>query len=52
MVTPPLMPRYEGAETADTVATEQGRIATDTRDRLIRLQEWVRGMYERDNTTP
>lgn len=44
MVTPELMPRYEGADTAADVAAEQGRIATDTRDRLIRLQEWVKGI--------
>jgi len=37
------MPRYEGAEGAEDVAVEQGRIATDTRDRLIRLQEWIKG---------
>ena len=44
MVKPVLMPRYEGAATAGSVAAEQGRIATDTRDRLIRLQEWARGV--------
>jgi hypothetical protein len=43
LITPVLMPRYEGAEGAEDVAVEQGRIATDTRDRLIRLQEWVKG---------
>ena len=43
LVTPVLMPRYEGADTAGDVAVEQGRIATDTRDRLIRLQEWIKG---------
>lgn len=42
-MTPVLMPRYEGAVTAGDVAVEQGRIATDTRDRLIRLQEWIKG---------
>ena len=40
---PVLMPRYEGADTAGDVAVEQGRIATDTRDTLIRLQEWIKG---------
>lgn len=43
LVAPVLMPRYEGAEGAEDVAVEQGRIATDTRDRLIRLQEWIKG---------
>ncbi len=42
-MTPVLMPRYEGADTAADIAVEQGRIATDTRDRLIRLQEWIKG---------
>ena len=42
MVPPVLMPRYDGADTADIVATEQGRLATDTRDRLVRLQAWAR----------
>ena len=46
MVTPVLMPRYDGAATADNVAVEQGRIATDTRDRFIRLQNWARGIIE------
>lgn len=43
MVAPELLPPYQGAETADVVAVERGRIITDTRNKLIRLQEWVRG---------
>ncbi len=42
LVTPILMPRFVGAKTADIVATKQGEIATDTRNRLIRLQTWAR----------
>ena len=45
MIKPVLMPRYEGAETADVIAVEQGRIATDTYNRLIRLQEWIISTY-------
>lgn len=45
MVKPMLMPRYEGAETAGDVAEKQGEIATDTYNRLIRLQGWVRTIY-------
>jgi len=43
MIAPVLLPRYEGAETAGDVAVERGEIITDTRDRLIRLQEWIKG---------
>lgn len=49
MVAPALMPRFVGAETAADVATEQGRIATDTRDRLVRLQAWVEGVLGYDH---
>lgn len=44
------MPRYVGALTAADVATEQGRIATDTRDRFIRLQTWAREVLGYDNS--
>ena len=43
------MPRYVGADTAADVATEQGRIATDTRDRFIRLQAWAKGVLNYDD---
>ena len=44
LIAPQLLPRYTSAETAESVAIERGRIITDTRDRLVRLQEWVRGL--------
>jgi hypothetical protein len=49
MVEPKLMPRYTDAITADVIAAEQGRIATDTRNRLIRLQKWIDGWVKRND---
>ena len=46
MVEPKLLPRYEGADTADTITIERGIIITDMRDKLIRLQEWIKGTYD------
>ena len=42
LIAPQLLPRYIDAATAESVAIERGRIITDTRDRLIRLQEWIK----------